>query len=691
MVILLCALVPSISKAIDIIDTVAGGGTPNNVPALQVGLGAPRGVAVDGAGNTYIAALVLNMVFKVDPTGVLTTVAGTGLPSFCGDGGQATSACLSFPFDVAVDAAGNLFIADGGNARIRKVAASTGIITTFAGTGSCCFGGDGGLATNAVMNNPSGVAVDAAGNLFIADPSNRRIRKVAASTGIITTVAGNGSSGFSGDGGLATNARLNSPTGVVVDAAGNLFIADRINRRIRKVAASTGIITTVAGNGSFSFSGDGGLATNAGLGFPTGVAVDAAGNLFIATANRQRIRRVAASTGIITTVAGNGTFGFCGDGGAATSACLANPNGVAVDAAGNLFIADSSNNRIRKVAASTGIITTVAGNGTFSFCGDGGAATSACLDPADVAVDAASNLFIADRSNNRIWKVAASTGIITTVAGNGSFSFSGDGGLATNAGLRAPTDVAVDAAGNLLIADNGNRRIRKVAASTGVLTTVAGTGSVSFCGDGGAATSACLDPAGVAVDAAGNLFIADTFNNRVRKVDAGTGIISTVAGNGSSSFCGDGGAATSACLRNPFDVAVDAAGNLFIADRGNVRIRKVDAGTGIITTVAGTGGFSFCGDGGAATSACLANPAGVAVDAAGNLFIADQSNRRIRKVVVDTTPPVITLLGSSPLDVEVGSVYTDAGATASDNMDGDLTGSIVTANPVNTAVLGPTS
>jgi hypothetical protein len=361
---------------------------------------------------------------------------------------------------VAVDAAGNLLIADEGNPRVRKVAAATGIITTVAGTGAFGFSGDGGPATSASLDTPRGVAVDAAGNLFIADLLNKRVRKVDAATGIITTLAGGGNN-LPGDGGPATGARLDFPGGVAVDAAGNLLISGA--GRVHKVAAATGIITTVAGTGGAGLSGDGGPATSASLG-PSSVAVDAAGNLFIADLGNHRVRRVDAATGIITTVAGSGPSGFgdggfAGDGGPATSARLSSPRSVAVDVAGNLFIADSVNKRVRKVAAATGIITTVAGPGTFGFSGDGGPATSARLYVLEgVAVDAAGNLFIADLGNHRVRRVDAATGIITTVAGTGTFGFSGDGGPATSASLDSPRGVAVDAAGNLFF--KGERRHR---------------------------------------------------------------------------------------------------------------------------------------------------------------------------------------------------------------------------------------
>jgi len=337
-------------------------------------------------------------------------------------------------------------------------------ISTVAGNGSEFYSGDGGPATSAELNCPIGVAVDAAGNLYIADCNNNRIRKVTAATGVITTVAGNGGTGgYSGDGGAATSASLYYPTGVAVDTAGNLYIADGDNNRIRKVTAATGVITTIAGTGIQGYSGDGGAATSASLYYPSGVAVDVAGNLYIADEGNNCIRKLTATTGVITTVAGNGAFGYSGDGGAATSASLNYPSGVAVDVAGNLFIADQQNNTIRKVTAATGVITTVAGNGTPDYSGDGSAATSASLNyPSGVAVDVAGNLFIADQQNNRIRKVTAATGVITTVAGNGLTSYSGDGGYATSAHLYRPTCVALDSSGNFFIADFSHYCIRKV-------------------------------------------------------------------------------------------------------------------------------------------------------------------------------------------------------------------------------------
>jgi len=635
-------LVPAAWPALaQTIQTVAGGTGGSGVAATQVAVLSPSAVAIDSQGNQYIAAA--NVVYRVDATsGQISTVAGNGTPGFSGDGAAAISAQLN-PRGMAVDGAGNLYIADQGNHRIRKVDAA-GQISTVAGNGAQGFSGDGGAATSAQLRYPTDVAVDSAGNLYIADQSNHRIRKVDV-MGQISTVAGNGAQGYGGDGAAATSAQLANPTGVAADGAGNLYIADISNQRIRKVDA-TGQISTVAGNGTHGYGGDGAAATSAQLAAPTGVVVDAAGNLYIADQGNHRIRKVDA-TGQISTVAGNGTTGFSGDGGAATSAQLLYPASVAADGAGNLYIADQSNQRIRKVDA-TGQISTVAGNGTTGFSGDGGAATSAqLLYPASVAADGAGNLYIADQTNHRIRKVAA-TGQISTVAGVGTSGFSGDGAAATSAQLASPTGVAVDGAGNLYIADQSNHRIRKVDVM-GQISTVAGNGAQGYGGDDAAATSTALYlPTGVTADGAGNLYIADTSNQRIRKVDA-TGQISTVAGTGIQGFSGDGAAATSAQLANPRGVAVDGAGNLYIADTSNQRIRKVDA-TGQISTVAGNGTLGFSGDGAAAISAQLFFPTGVAVDGAGNVYVADQSNHRIRKVgtSLPTAPTGVGALPGAP-------------------------------------------
>ena len=617
-------------------------------------------------------------------------------------GAAATAANLNNPAGVTVDGTGNLYISDQKNQRVRMVS-TAGIITTVAGTGTAGYSGDGIAANTASLNNPAGLAVDGSGNLYLADQSNHRIRKVSAG-GTISTVAGDGIGIYNGDGGMATTTSLYSPGGVMVDGTGNLYIADALNHRIRKVSTS-GIITTVAGNGTVNYGGDGGPATSASLYNPVGVAFDGTGNFYIADQQNHRIRKVATS-GIITTAAGTGLFTFGGDGGAATAANLANPSGVAVDGTGNLYIADALNQRIRKVSTN-GIITTVAGTGTAGFGGDGGAATAANLNnPVGVAVDGAGNLYIADSQNHRIRKVATS-GIITTVAGNGTTSNSGDGGLATASGFNYTAGVALDGTGNLYIADQGNHRIRKVA-TNGIITTVAGNGTAGYSGDGGAATAANLaNPASVVVDGTGNLYIADFGNNRIRKVST-SGIITTVAGNGSHGFSGDGGLATAAVLDNPFNVAVDGMGNLYISDSGNQRVRKVTvpsvtikpanslavcSGSPFSLTAVAAGfsptaytwssqpaGFSATGISPAFTAPVVNTPAVYTL----TVTASDGSISQVASVTLTINPaPALTITASPGTTVSSGQAVTltAAGATSYSWSTGAATASIA----VNTA------
>lgn len=342
------------------------------------------------------------------PGSSVFTVAGTGDLGFTGDGSLATKASLWFAAGVAVDPQGNVFIADSFNNRIRRVDARTGLITTFAGTGQPGFGGDGDLATEATLNSPAGVGVDAKGNVLIADTFNNRIRIVDNRTGIIRTMTGTGIQGASGDGGLAVAAQLFEPSGLFVDQAGNVLVADTGNHRVRRVEADTGVIITIAGSGVSGFSGDGGPGLSAQLNGPTAVAADEDGNVVIADTVNNRIRRVEAGTGTITTIAGTGTQGFAGDGGLAIQAELTEPSGVTVDAKGHIVIADSFNNRVRLVDLSTGIIMTVIGVGTRGLSGNGtGALLAELNNPVGLTKDPLGNIVVADAGNNRILRMIA--------------------------------------------------------------------------------------------------------------------------------------------------------------------------------------------------------------------------------------------------------------------------------------------
>jgi trimeric autotransporter adhesin len=576
-------------------------------------------------------------------TGIITTVAGTGTYGTSGDGGQATSAQLSNPFGIAVDASGNIYIADTYDHRIRMVTKSSGIITTVAGSGDLGEGysGDGGQATVARLSDPYDIAVDASGNIYIADSSNNRIRMVTKSSGVILTVAGTGTAGNEGDGGLATKAQLSTPSGVVVDASGNIYIADSYDHRIRVVTKATGFISTVTGSGYHGFVNSRVEAQSVSAQFSGlhGVAVDALGNVYIADTYDHRIRKVFKNSGVITTVAGTGKSGYSGDGGQAISAEFYGPHGVTVDALGNIYIADTYDNRIRMVTTSTGIITTVAGTGVDVYSGDRGQATSAQMsNPHGIAVDASGNIYIADSYDHRIRMVNVNSEIITTIAGTGVSGYSGDGGQATSSQLSNSSDVAVDAFGSIYVADSSNDCIRLIK-STGIITTAAGTGVSGYSGDGGQATSAQLsDPHGIAVDVLSNIYIADSSNNCIRMVIKSTGIITTAAGTGVSGYSGDGGQATSAQLSKPHDIAVDALGNIYIADTYDSRIRMVTKSTGIITTVAGTGASGYSGDGGQAMEAQFNRPRGIAVHPNGQIYIADSANNCVRIIFRQDMP-----------------------------------------------------
>ncbi|HYA18038.1 MAG TPA: IPT/TIG domain-containing protein [Bryobacteraceae bacterium] len=557
-----------------LIRTVAGA-TPPPSPETAVGalVWRPTGVTVDSSGNVYFTAG--QYVFRLDRNGLLTRIAGTGQEGFAGDGGPAQNAKLSSPAGLAFDAAGNLYVADSLNARIRRVDAA-GIITTVAGGGN----GDptqGSAATSAQLKYPYGLAVDAEGNLLIADSNWEKVLKLAPS-GIMTTFAGGraypgGGTTDLGDGGPATSALMGPASGVAVDASGNVYIADGINH-IRKVDTN-GIITTIAGNGNAAFAGDGGPATEAQFAGPNSIALDAAGNIYFSDLYSNRVRKIATG-GIVTTVAGDGAGEVSGDGGPATSAGLT-PAGLGVDGQGNLFIADYYDGLIREVSTS-GIITSVAGNFYLGPTLYTSAVVNGAIDP---SVDSQGNRYAVDDLNDTVQKITPA-GVVTTVAGNGIYCpppaapffngpscFSGDGGPAVDAQLNGPREVAVDQAGNLFIADAGNGRIRKVSTS-GIITTVAGGGSDT--GDGVQALSAAIGAEGVAVDGENNLFLSSVVT--VRKISS-NGFISTIAGNGTSGYSGDGGLATSAELSSTGVIALDASGDVYFVDGGGTLIREL--------------------------------------------------------------------------------------------------------------------
>jgi hypothetical protein len=655
----------------DVITTKIGGG-PNDLPAIDANLYTPYGVAVDSTGNFYIAVYNGYRVYKVDTTGTLTVVAGSGAVGYSGDGiaGGAANANLNRPYGEAVDGSGNVYIADFANCVVRKVD-TTGTITTIAGDNVCGYTGDGGKATLAELYGPAGVALDGLGNLYIAEYYNCVVRKVILSTGIISTYAGNHTCGYSGDGGNAGSAELSNLEGVATDTAGNVYMADTLNYVIRKVTKSTDKINTIAGNHTGGFSGDGGPALSAEMNQVFNLAVNGAGTtVTFADFYNQRIRQFTVG-GNINTVAGTGTAGFSGDGGAATSADLYYPEGVAVTSTGTVYVGDSNNYRIRKFTVGNNI-STVAGNGsgTVETQQNPEAPQAAVLQyPYGIVTDAANDIFVAERANCEVRELVHSSNLLTDFAGDGTCGFSGDTGKAASAELNQNYGVARDGAGNVYIADSNNYVIREVNAA-GTINTFAGKPqSGGFAGDGGPATSALFNiPYGVATDNKGSVYIADTYNHVVRKVTAGT--INTIAGIGTrNGYSGDGGPATAAMLYYPTAAAVDPAGNVFIADQSNCRIREVSAATGIITTVAGNGSCGFSGDG-VATENGINTPQGVAVDANDNLFIGDTNDQLIRWV------------SPSGIMTTIGGIYGRAGYTG----DGGLATAAELYYPVGVAV-----
>jgi uncharacterized protein (TIGR03437 family) len=580
-----------------IIQTVAGSDdSGDGGPALSAALNQPEGIAVDRSGNVYFADAAGHRVRKVATDGSIQTVAGTGVAGFAGDGGLASAALLNQPYGLALDKAGNLYIADLGNARVRRVAAD-GTIQTVAGGGAlpATGMGQGGPAAGAQLMQPRNVALDAAGSLYISDFGANQVYQVATN-GIISLVAGTGMAGFAGVGTSALLAQLNAPAGLAADSTGALYVADSGNNCVRKVY--NGVIITVFNTPA-----------------PTGVAVDSTGLPYIAAVGYfgtvvQAIAGVASardvtldasgdiyftsgtfvmeipSGGTVTTIAGSGTSPyFGGDGGPATAAQLYLPSSIAVDSSGNWYIADTSNNRIRMVTPD-GIIVTIAGTGTAGASGDNGPASAAALNsPHGIAIDGSNDLYIADTGNNEVREITPA-GTIASISSQ----------------LNNPVSVAVDSQGLVYIADSGNNRIVQV--------TAAGTAS-TFAKING--------PLAVAVDVSGHVVAADATQ------------IWSVAPDGTLSSLISG-------LNSPGALAFAPDGTLLIADTGASVIRRLST-SGALIKIAGTGVAGFSGDGSPALSAQLNAPAGVALGANGTILIADSGNNRVRILTPSAAAP----------------------------------------------------
>ena len=628
---------------------VAGSAYREGVPAREADAGWPMGVVRRPDGDLIVVDYQAHMLWRIDREGILHRFAGDGTPGREGDGGPALAARFFHPHDLCQDRHGNLYLSDLGNRTIRRIDYRTGIVTRVAGSGAAGRGGDGGPATEAELDCTCGVAVDRDGNLYLSDEWSCVIRRVDARTGIITRFAGldarhypseRGASrpfagpglsllGYHGDGGPAAEAAFHHPEHLAFDSRGDLYVCDNSNDRVRKIDMRTGIITTVLGNGMRSSSGDGGPAIEASTLMPDAICLDAHDNLYVGEKYGFRVRKVEAASGIVRTLVGNGVPGFGEEGlpGAETH-CNSVEAGIWADPDGTVFWGDCSG-RLRRYDGRSGIVTTVLGG---TGVGDEGPATAAFLcGPGGLAVGPDGTLYIADVWSQRVRAVDPRTGAIRTVAGNGARAYGGDDGPATEAYLGNPHDVSVDSRGRLVIADTRHGHVRRVD-EDGVIRTVAGTGLQWDKGDGGPALGACVvHVEAVAHGPGDDIYLGDAVG-RIRRIDARTGIITTVAGCGIPGYSGDGGPATAARIGTPTAIRFDRAGNLFFADRAYHVVRRVDAHSGQITTVAGLGRPGFSPDGTPAHQALLDTPWGLEISLDGVIYIADSVNNRVRRL-----------------------------------------------------------
>ncbi len=499
------------------ISTAAGNGAPGYAgdggPATSASLSSPVCVLPGPAGEVYVCDYGNHVIRMIDPAGDIQTIAGTGTAGFSGDG-TATVVQLASPSDLAFGDPGTLLVVDQGNHRIRRLDLGSGALVTLAGTGVPSYGGEGVPAATSPIAVPAGIARRVDGSVLFTEMGSHRVRRLEG--GLLSTFAGDGVALFGGDGGTSIDATFGELKSVVTEADGSLLVVDFGNARLRRVDASSRQTSTIAGNGDPAFSGDAGPAVDAGLS-PSDAVVDVDGAVIFSDTDNNRIRRIDPM-GSIATIAGTGTAGGAGDGGAATAAELDHPTGLALDDDGNLYVADFHNHRVRRITPG-GDIETVAGTGTAGLDGDGIPATSARLrNPVDMTVDPGGDLYVADYGNNRVCRVDAASGLIETVAGDGTAGSTGDGGLATLARLRQPSDVHVDAAGRLLISDSGNRVIRMVDAG-GTIRTIAGSFLLGETGDGGPAIQARLTGAlRLAPLDDGRILVADRWAGRIREL-----------------------------------------------------------------------------------------------------------------------------------------------------------------------------
>ena len=613
---------------------------PGSAKAIETEISLVDGITLDKKGNMYIAMREHNIISRIDTKGTMTRYAGSGQSGFSGDGGPAANASFRVPAGLAFDSEGNLYIADRENHRVRKVDPK-GYISTFAGIGEAGFSGDEGPAVKARLNLPSGVVVDKKGNLYISDRSIDRIR-VVDKKGVIRTYAGSGVAGFQGDAGPALKAQLDKPFGIALDETKNLYIADRNNNRVRKVSPD-GIITTVAGDGGFFFMGDNGPAYRASVAAPTGVALDSKGNLYIADRNNNRVR-VVDRTGMIRTVVGTGQQDYNGDSEVARETNLYLPFGLTVDSNDNLLVIDRSHYRIRRIDPKSGQVETVAGNGVKLFAGDGGPATGATLSfPHGMSIDKKDNLIFSDKGHFRIRKITPD-GIINTIGGNGLRGNVGDNIPALEANFYNVTTIVQNPKGDMFMASpSGFVSLIRRFDSKGIIHDFIDTATPKYReAISNSKYKGLVQKGAVAtITQFSDIVFGPNGNlftsdrlNHQIRKIDTEGNVSTIAGTGDSDHYGDNGPALEAAFRDPNALASDSEGNIYIADTANNLIRKIDT-NGIVTTFAGNGEHSDSGDGGPALKASIRSMDDIEFNPAGELHILGTNTHKVRKITKD--------------------------------------------------------
>ncbi len=666
------------------IATIAGVGYVEGVAAKDAPAGWPLGIARDLAGDLIVVDYWGHRIWRIGGDGILCLFAGDGTPGFAGDGGPASDARFDQPHDLRIDKHGNMYVSDLGNHRIRRIDGQTGIITTIAGNGKVGRGGDGGPAVDAELDTHCGIAVDDDGNVYISSEWANNIRRIDAKTGVITRFAGwdarhhpseRGSSwpasgpghsmgGYHGDGGPARDAGFHHPEHLAFDSRGDLYVCDNSNHRIRKIDMESGIVSTVFGNGQAASNGDGGPAVEASVFMPDAIYVDGSDNLYVGEKYGFRIRRVDGATGIVETLVGTGSPGFGEEGlpGPETR-CNSCEVGVWADADGTTLWSDCSG-RVRRRDGETGVVTTVLGGTSVH---DGEEAGSAFLrGPGGISVGPDGGLYFADVWNQRIRAIDPATGVIRTVAGNGARAHGEDNGPAVEAYLGNPNDVSVDSRGRVVIADTRHGHVRRVD-EDGIIRVVAGTGEKWDMGDGGPAVGARLmQVMSVERGPGEDIYVGDVGAGRIRRIDADTGIIESVAGTGAPGYSGDGGPAVEAQVGAPTAIRFDGAGNLYFSDGDHHVVRKIDS-EGMITTIAGTGGRGFSEDGTPADSARLSGPQGLEVSREGEVYVSDTGNNRVRRIASDGS--IRTVAGCAEAgDFGDGGPACEAGLNAPDGL-----------------------